>query len=165
MNPYSKGERIMKTLVGAMFLVLVWTAFSFGGESVPIAVPDDQTILSERLNEVNDLLAGNELSGKKGKVYCDHDINKWEIAIKDGVITGTLYPWNGGSYPVTGTKRGKTITMRATGLCGIYCNSYYEISVTKVGKRYYEGTYAMDTCPDYDCAGTGDTWMVKGSCD
>jgi hypothetical protein len=155
----------MKTLIGTMFLVLVWTAFSFGGEPVPPVVPHDQAILSERLDEVNDILEGNELSGKKVKSYCEHDDNTWEIAIKDGVVTGTLYPWDGGSYPVTGTKKGKTISMRATGLCGIYCCSYYEITVTKVGKRYYEGTNEYDTCPGYDCAGTGDTWMVKGSCD
>jgi hypothetical protein len=152
----------MKALIGATFLVLVWTAFSFGGEPVPPVVPDNQVIISEQLDEVNDLLEENELTGKKVKRYCEPVFyNIWEIAIKDGVITGT---WNG-SYPVTGTKKGKTINMRATGLCDMFCASYYEITVTKVTKGSYVGSYKYDACPGYDCTRTGPTSLVKGNCE
>jgi hypothetical protein len=94
----------MKTLVAALFLVLVSAGFGIGAEPVTTAGPYDQTILSERLDAVNDILRENELAGKKAKTYCENDWNTWVIVIKHGKITGTFTTKSGpGEYPVTGT--------------------------------------------------------------
>jgi hypothetical protein len=167
-NPHSKGEGTMKALIGATFLVLVWTAFSFGGEPVPPVVPDNQVIISEQLDEVNDLLEENELAGKKPKPYCELDVHTWEIVIKNGGIAGTFYPaWEGaGAYPVTGTKEGKTLHLIATGLCADTIADTYELNVTKEHKgKVWAGTSLMCYCDKEEPCYSAWTSLRKGRCD
>jgi hypothetical protein len=163
-NPYIQGDRIMKALFAVFFLVMASAGFAVGGEPLSPTVPGDPAVVSETLDKVDDILEENELTGKKAKPYCDHGANTWEITIKHGKITGTFYPWEGGSYPVTGTKRGRMMDMIATGLCGAYCISSYELILNKAGKGVYEGTYEQVTCPGYGCSKTGPATLEKGSC-
>jgi hypothetical protein len=155
------GEGMKKILMATLFFVLVSAGLSVGGGPVSTVVP---SIYSEDLDEVDYILEENELSGKKLKPYCEGGSNEWVIKITGGNISGTFYPWHGGSYPVTGTKTGKTLNMKATGCCDIYCNETYEITVTKVKKGRYEGTFETVTCPDYACSYTGPDYLVKGHC-
>ncbi len=156
----------MKTFIGALFLVLLWAGFSIGGEPVTTAVPTDPTTVSESLDEANDILEGNALSGKKAKPYWDSGWNTWRIAINNGKITGTFSQYQlPGEFPVTGTKKGKTINMIATGLCSQQCYESLEIAV-KGRKGQYNGTFETITCPDYPgpCGTTGDWHLQKGEC-
>jgi hypothetical protein len=156
----------MRMLFGALFVVLVAAGLSLAGEPVSSAVPDEETVISsDRLAEVDDILEENELSGKKAKPYCENGLNTWEIKISKGKISGTFYPWNGGSYPVTGTKNKKHINMIATGLCDIYCNTSHELDLNKSGKGTYTGSYQITSCPGKDCDRSGSSTLVKGSCD
>jgi hypothetical protein len=152
-------------LIGALFVLLLFAGPSVGGEPVSTAVPNDVTIISsDRLDDVDDILEENELSGKKAKPYCENGFNTWEIKITKGKISGTFYPWNGGSYPVTGTKNKKHINMIATGLCDIYCNTSHELDLNKSGKGTYSGSFQLISCPDQSCDASGSSTLVKGGC-
>ncbi len=158
----------MKTLVGAMFLVLVWTAFLNGGVPVSPAVADDQVILLESLDEGYVPLEGNELAGKGPKPYCQDQAHTWLIAIKNGEITGTFHPWYEGAgwYPVTGTKKGKNLHLIATGMCDDLFYSRWEMSVKKGSKKLWGGTYVYCDCEeDIQCSDPQNTSLAKGNCD